>query len=449
MSLQVFGNRFLLQALCTFLILTSSATALENECYNYYSFQNSSDMPEKILYFYDGWILDEKNGSFESGDQSKSSFWIRKNGTLNISFKYKTNTKEFGLGVFQFLIDGIPQNLENQVEWKDVSISISRNGTHELKWVVYGGQRPFKVWIDSLSVKRSECLELMPTPTKSNQMPILNKIIIDKESPQENGTVINCTAQAYDAESDQLFYQFLLNGTTKINWSPLGSWNWHTTSDDIGINKIEVRIRDGKHAGPDEFDSNTSTNFTIRAIVRKTQINRSEVNLIEEETDKINEEGNITANQIVMSGDINDLPKNTSIEASSEPIRGENDPIPLGLVAKISMKAAETLVGDDAEKIDSGIKKNAGKEVSEKVEEGFLKPVGKEAMEKANKAVIKEVGEVTFEKVGTWGLVKKVGGKAVARLIPGVGWVLLINDFYNLGTWLLDWFDPKDNSAEY
>ncbi|MCK9567209.1 MAG: hypothetical protein WA137_09485 [Methanothrix sp.] len=150
-----------------------------------------------------------------------------------------------------------------------------------------------------------------------------------------------------------------------------------------------------------------------------------------------------------MSGDINDLPKNTSIEASSEPLRREDNPIPLGLVAKISMKAAETLVGDDAEKLDSGIKKNAGKEVSEKVEEGFLKPVGKEAMDKANKAVIKEVGEVTFEKVGTWVLVKKIGGKAVARLIPGVGWVLLINDFYKLGTWLLDWVDPKDNSAEY
>ncbi|MCK9567210.1 MAG: hypothetical protein WA137_09480 [Methanothrix sp.] len=71
--------------------------------------------------------------------------------------------------------------------------------------------------IEELACEKPESSE---RPITIKQMPILNKLILDKESPQETGTVINCIAQAYDAESYQLFYQFLLNGTTKINWSP-------------------------------------------------------------------------------------------------------------------------------------------------------------------------------------------------------------------------------------
>jgi hypothetical protein len=42
----------------------------------------------------------------------------------------------------------------------------------------------------------------------------------------------------------------------QTKWIKENNWTWSTTDYYIGDNQIEVRVRDGKHAGPNEFDGN-------------------------------------------------------------------------------------------------------------------------------------------------------------------------------------------------
>ncbi|GEM_PF-588614 len=107
-------------------------------------------------------------------------------------------------------------------------------------------------------------------PEKPNKPPKLISLTSDKTSPQDNGTAITWTAEAKDPDKDPVIYRFFLNDDPETKWIKENKWVWNTTGDDIGDNRIEVRLRDGKHAGPDGFDSRRIANFTVIEPIEKS-----------------------------------------------------------------------------------------------------------------------------------------------------------------------------------
>ncbi len=100
-------------------------------------------------------------------------------------------------------------------------------------------------------------------PERSNKPPKTICLISDRSGPQEMGTNITWTAEAKDQENDQILYRFFLNDDPVTKWTNVSKWVWSPNEIDVGENKIEVRVRDGYHAGPDRCDSNNTTKFVI------------------------------------------------------------------------------------------------------------------------------------------------------------------------------------------
>ena len=100
-------------------------------------------------------------------------------------------------------------------------------------------------------------------PEKRNKPPKIISLISDISSPQEMGTNVTWTAEAKDQENDQILYRFFQNDDPVTKWLKNSKWVWTPNEIDVGENKIEVRVRDGDHAGPDRYDSNNATEFTI------------------------------------------------------------------------------------------------------------------------------------------------------------------------------------------
>jgi hypothetical protein len=47
------------------------------------------------------------------------------------------------------------------------------------------------------------------------------------------------------------------------NWTVLNAWIWRTSPADVGNSVIEVRVRDGLHSSPDDWDDLVSTEFQV------------------------------------------------------------------------------------------------------------------------------------------------------------------------------------------
>jgi hypothetical protein len=126
-------------------------------------------------------------------------------------------------------------------------------------------------------IRAQEAPELGP-PSKpavadeSNQPPSAGSVLPDRDSPQKAGAVIVWTGTATDPEGDMILYQFWLNGPSTGNvWKPMNAWsesnvwNWTTNEVDTGNNIIDMRVRDGKHAGPEKWDSHLSAEYFIES----------------------------------------------------------------------------------------------------------------------------------------------------------------------------------------
>lgn len=107
-----------------------------------------------------------------------------------------------------------------------------------------------------------------------NQPPSAKSLTPDQEGPLTAGSTITWTGNAYDPDGDRLLYQFWLNGpltgnTWKpmTNWSDRNTWNWTTSPIDSGVNVIDVRIRDERHAAPWGYDSHISAEYNIDDMV--------------------------------------------------------------------------------------------------------------------------------------------------------------------------------------
>ena len=110
---------------------------------------------------------------------------------------------------------------------------------------------------------------LFPIVSLANQAPIINSLNSDKNSPQNDNISIIFTINATDPDEDALLYQFWLRGSatngTQIvkDWSPNNTWNWTPSQSNIGRNLIISCVRDGQHAGEDDYDGYKSTIFNI------------------------------------------------------------------------------------------------------------------------------------------------------------------------------------------
>jgi hypothetical protein len=103
-----------------------------------------------------------------------------------------------------------------------------------------------------------------------NQAPSAKGLTPDREGPLAPGSTIIWTGEAFDPEGDKLLYQFWLNGPMTGNtWKPMTDWNesniwsWRTSSIDSGVNVIDMRIRDERHAAPWGHDSHISAEYQI------------------------------------------------------------------------------------------------------------------------------------------------------------------------------------------
>lgn len=95
-----------------------------------------------------------------------------------------------------------------------------------------------------------------------NVPPVIASLTSDKASPQEAGKVMLWTADASDPDGDLVLYRFFLNGLPATNWQLSNQWPWIAFE---GEYRVEVRVRDGTHAGPNEMDDQRSEIFEINA----------------------------------------------------------------------------------------------------------------------------------------------------------------------------------------
>jgi tetratricopeptide (TPR) repeat protein len=114
-----------------------------------------------------------------------------------------------------------------------------------------------------INVRDNYAKALMNPPEKSNRPPKLLSLNPDKTSPQEIGTDITWTAEAKDIENDEMQYRFFLNSDPVTKWQKDCKWIWKPTDFDKGENQVEVRVRDGKHSGPNGYDCNEAASFII------------------------------------------------------------------------------------------------------------------------------------------------------------------------------------------
>ena len=96
-----------------------------------------------------------------------------------------------------------------------------------------------------------------------NQPPKLISLAPDKPGPQVAGTTIIWTAKALDLEHDPVLYRYFLDGQPKTDWSDSPNWTWTTSAADAGSHTIEVRLRDGLHAGADKYDDAGKQDYVI------------------------------------------------------------------------------------------------------------------------------------------------------------------------------------------
>ena len=115
-----------------------------------------------------------------------------------------------------------------------------------------------------------------PEGEVSNQLPVLVDLQPDQKGSAKAGSTISWSAKASDPDGDTVLYQFWLSGPSTgntwkstTNWTAERFWNWTTTYEDIGNNIVEVRVRDGHHANPEEWDDKLSSEFRVEENVNQ------------------------------------------------------------------------------------------------------------------------------------------------------------------------------------
>ena len=103
-----------------------------------------------------------------------------------------------------------------------------------------------------------------------NQPPVITSIGTITPSPQPAGATVRWSSNAVDPNGDPIFYRYWLKGPSTggfwrmvRDWSTDNTWTWATSLADAGTSQIDVQARDGLHAGPEGFDDDAASLFTI------------------------------------------------------------------------------------------------------------------------------------------------------------------------------------------
>ncbi|NYT02690.1 MAG: hypothetical protein GKC10_08045 [Methanosarcinales archaeon] len=187
--------------------------------------------------------------SDQDGDRVLYQFWLNGPATGNI-WKAMTNWTEVGIWNWTTTAADAGNNiLEVRV----------RDGRHA------DADR----WDDLLT------LEYFIEEGTAGRTPTIAGFEPDRQSPQPHGTRIVWTATAFDPDGDTVLYQYWLKGTStddlwkaKSPWTTSPVWTFDSSQYQPGIYMVEVRIRDGYHAGADGWDDFKRASYVIRQFVK-------------------------------------------------------------------------------------------------------------------------------------------------------------------------------------
>jgi len=99
----------------------------------------------------------------------------------------------------------------------------------------------------------------------SNRPPGISSLTPSELSPKSVGSIIDWTTLASDPENDLLYYRYFLDGIPQTDWCTNKTWAWDTSGFAQGGHKIDVRIRDVKHAAIDKWDDKRTEEFILTA----------------------------------------------------------------------------------------------------------------------------------------------------------------------------------------
>ncbi|MFB3764521.1 MAG: VWA domain-containing protein [Methanotrichaceae archaeon] len=107
-----------------------------------------------------------------------------------------------------------------------------------------------------------------PKPAASKNQPP----VVDDLSPvQGKAKEITWTANATDSDGDRILYRYVLNNKSMTDWIDKNKWILNDTEANAGENRVEVQIKDGKHAGLDGYDDAKSVKFILSSMKLMTQ----------------------------------------------------------------------------------------------------------------------------------------------------------------------------------
>ena len=135
--------------------------------------------------------------------------------------------------------------------------------------------------VDKGDAIKTEEFTLTAPPLPPNSKPIIESLTSDVSSPQNAGTTISWTASARDPEGDQIDYEFRLRGPSIVDnwrivqdWGASNTWIWKTMPSDGGNYQIAVDVRDGKHAGLNDYDAEAVENYVLnKPLLQKPKLN--------------------------------------------------------------------------------------------------------------------------------------------------------------------------------
>ncbi|MBN1324512.1 MAG: PKD domain-containing protein, partial [Methanotrichaceae archaeon] len=113
---------------------------------------------------------------------------------------------------------------------------------------------------DSLGASNSTVQTIHVSP--ANGPPKALSLSPDRDTA-EAGSSITWIAEASDPDGDAILYMFLLDGIEVRGWGEDATWTWQTAPYDAGRHTAEVRIRDGRHEGPEGWDDHTFSTHAI------------------------------------------------------------------------------------------------------------------------------------------------------------------------------------------